>query len=105
MGRRDDESVAGALNEPLFELVGDVLGAATTARAPSRAARDVEQIAHGRVATITSVTRLRVACIPDIPSSSSSLKASSMPLVYIGLPPGHPFGRELTRCIVEHRLI
>jgi hypothetical protein len=84
VGRRDDESVAGALNEPLFELVGDVLGAATTARAPSRAA------------TITSVTRLRVACIPDIPSSSSSLKASSIPLVYIGLPPGHPLGRKLT---------
>jgi hypothetical protein len=27
VGRCDDESVAGALNEPLFELVGDVLGA------------------------------------------------------------------------------
>jgi hypothetical protein len=25
--RHDDESVAGALNEALFELVGDVLGA------------------------------------------------------------------------------
>jgi hypothetical protein len=28
VGRRDDESVAGALNDPLFESVGDVLGAA-----------------------------------------------------------------------------
>ena len=28
VGRCGDESVAGALNEPLFELVGDVLGAA-----------------------------------------------------------------------------
>jgi hypothetical protein len=41
VGRRDDESVAGA-NEPLFELVGDV-GAAHHC---PRAARDIEEIAH-----------------------------------------------------------
>jgi hypothetical protein len=29
VGRRDTEPVAGALNEPLFELVGEVLGSLT----------------------------------------------------------------------------
>ena len=45
VGRRDDESVAGALNEPLFELVGDVLGAAHHCPR-ALAARDIEEIAH-----------------------------------------------------------
>jgi len=39
VGRRDDELVAGALNGPLFELVGEVFGAAHHCPARLRAAR------------------------------------------------------------------